>query len=152
MTEQGILGTFAHHAFLQGLSERHRMLLASGARPITFQKGDYLAREGEPAERFYLIQSGHIAIEARHPHKGTVNLQTIGPGEVVGWSWIVPPHRWHFDVRATGPASALCFDAEWLRDQCERDHELGYHLLWQLLAVVAERVSATRLKLLDKDG
>jgi CRP/FNR family cyclic AMP-dependent transcriptional regulator len=149
MTGQGILDMFSNCAFLQGLSERHHLLLASGARPHTAHLGDYLAREGEPARRFYLIQSGHVAIDAHHAQRGVVRLQTLGPGEVVGWSWIVPPYRWRFDVRAVDEVQTLFFDAEWLREQCDQDHKLAYHVLRQLLLVMASRLAATRLQALD---
>src|SRR5262245_40794797 len=92
----GILGTFAGHAFLRGLSQRDLLALASAARPFTTAAGQYLAREGEPAHAFYLIQSGHLALETRSPEGGQVSVQTAGPGEVVGWSWLVPPYRWQF--------------------------------------------------------
>ena len=149
MTEQGVLGTFASHAFLGSLSERHRMLLASGARPFTAASGEPLAREGEAAKTFYLIQAGHVALDLHTPERGAFPIQTVGPGEVVGWSWLVPPHRWQFDCRAVDTVKGLAFDAEWLREKCDQDHELGYHLLKQLVAVIAKRLAATRLQLLD---
>ncbi len=149
MTEQGILGAFASHPFLNSLSEQHRMLLASGARPFTATKGELLAREGEAAKTFYLIQTGHVAVALHTPDRGVVRIQTVGPGEIVGWSWLVPPHRWQFDCPAIDPVQGLSFDAEWLREKCEQDHELGYHLLKQLVTVIANRLAATRLQLLD---
>src|ERR1700682_3616798 len=103
MTEEGLLGTFANHAFLSGLSERHRMLLASGARPFTAGPGELLAREGETAKTFYLIRAGHVALDLHPPDRGVVSIQTVEAGEIVGWSWLVPPHRWQFDCRAVDP-------------------------------------------------
>ena len=76
-------------------------------------------------------------------------IQTVGAGEVVGWSWLLPPYRWQFDARATSAVQGLVFDAAWLREQCEQDHELGYHLLWQLLVVVSSRLAASRVQRLD---
>jgi CRP-like cAMP-binding protein len=149
MTEQGILGTFAGHAFLRGLSERYLMALASGAKPFTAAAGELLAREGEPARAFYLIQVGHVALGLHTPDRGVVTVQTVGPGEVLGWSWLVPPHRWQFDCRAADEVRGLAFDADWLREKCEQDHELGYQLLKQLVTVIASRLAATRLQLLD---
>jgi len=149
MTEQAVLGTFASHAFLSGLSERHRMLLASGARPFTAAPGELLAREGETAKTFYLVQVGKVALGLHTPNQGVVSIQTVGPGEIVGWSWLVAPHRWQFDCRAVDRVQGLAFDAEWLREKCEQDHELGYHLLKQLVTVIGNRLAATRLRLLD---
>ncbi len=140
----GILDTFKSHAFLGKLSERHLMTLASGARPFQVAPGDVLAREGQPATVFYLVQSGELALETQPSGKEVVRVHVVGPGDVAGWSWLVPPHRWQFDVRAVKPAHGLAFDATWLRDQCEMDHELGYHLLKALIGVVATRLAATR--------
>ena len=150
MADQGILGTFASHDFLRGLSDRHLMLLASGARPFRAAAGEYLGREGEPARYFYLLQAGQVAIETSHPERGTPLVQTLGPGDMLGWSWLVPPHTWRFDCRALEPVQGIVFDAEWLREKCEQDHELGYQLLKQLVGVIASRLAATRQQLLKQ--
>lgn len=150
MTEhKGILGMFAGHAFLQGFSERHLMTLASGASPFSFNPGEFLAREGEPAKAFYLIQSGHVSIVTHSPDRRTMPIQTVGPGDVIGWSWVVEPHRWVFDCQALDSVHGLTFDSEWLREACHKDYELGYLLLKHLLSVIAGRLAATRLQLLD---
>jgi CRP/FNR family cyclic AMP-dependent transcriptional regulator len=145
MSKQGLLGVFGTHAFLSGLSDQHLMRLASGVRPFMAVPGEFLGQEGKPTQTFYLIQSGHVEIGSHNADDEFVPLAEVGPGEVVGWSWLLPPHRWQFDCRALDTVRGLMFDAEWLRDQCETDHELGYHLLKHLLAVVASRLAATRL-------
>jgi CRP-like cAMP-binding protein len=103
-----------------------------------------VAREGATAKAFYLIQSGHVEIETQDNAGERRVVQRIGPGEVVGWSWLLSPHHWQFDCRAVDTVQGVAFDAEWLRNQCEQDHELGYHLLRHLLAVVAGRLAASR--------
>lgn len=145
--KEGILGAFADHEFLRGLSDRHLMILASGARPFTAVPGEYIGREGAPAHSFFLIRSGHVAIGMNTPDDRVMDIQIVGPGEVVGWSWLVPPHQWKFDCRAVDQVQGLAFDAEWLREKCEQDYALGYHLLKQLVAVIASRLSATRHRL-----
>ncbi len=149
MTQSGILSLFATHPFLGDLSIQHRLILASGVRPFQAAPGEYLAREGNTATAFYLIQAGHVAIETARPDR-VVPIQTVGPGEILGWSWIVPPYRWRFDCRAGDHVQGLAFDAAWLRDKCDQDHELGYHFLRKLLAVIASRLAATRLQLSQK--
>jgi len=149
MTPSGVTGAFAGHAFLKGLSERHLMLLASGVKPMSFAAGEYLGREGEEARAFYLILSGKVSLGVHTPDRGVVPVQTVGAGQALGWSWLVPPHRWRFDCRAVDAVQALAFNAEWLREKCEQDHELGYHLLKHLVGVIAGRLAATRLQLLD---
>ncbi len=149
MTASSITGVFAQHAFLQPLGERLLMTLASGATPFTAEAGTVLAREGEPARYFYLIQTGRVAINIHTNKRGDVPIQTVGPGEVLGWSWLVPPHLWQFDCRTLEAVQGIKLDAEWLREKCEQDHELGYHLLRQLLTVLATRLASTRRQLLD---
>ena len=150
MAAEGLLSTFESHAFLRGLSDRHLMLLASGAQPFTAKPGDFLAREGEPSRTFYLIQSGRVTLGVMTPDRGLVPSQVVGPGEVVGWSWVVPPHRWQFTAQAIDPVRGLAFDADWLRERCEQDHELGYIFMRHLLGVVAGRLAAARLQLAEK--
>jgi CRP/FNR family cyclic AMP-dependent transcriptional regulator len=145
MTKQGILGVFGSHAFLDGLSDQHLMRLGSAVKTFAARPTEVLARKGHGANAFYLIQSGHVEI-GNHNDDGEFSLiAEVGPGEAVGWSWILPPHRWEFDCRAADSVQGLSLDAEWLRDQCETDHELGYHLLKHLLAMLANRLASTRL-------
>lgn len=150
MNNEGILGAFGSHDFLGSLSERHRMQLASGARPFSAAAGEVLAREGETARSFYLIQSGHVVLSAQAGPRGSVPVQIAGPGEVVGWSWLVPPHRWQFEAKAKDAVQGLVFNAEWLRDQCENDHHLGYLVLRYMVTVLAGRLAATRRQLLEQ--
>jgi CRP-like cAMP-binding protein len=149
MSEPGIPEALLTHPFLNGLSEQHRILLASRAQPFVAGPGELLAREGEVAKTFYLIHTGQVALDTHTPDRGMVPFQTVGPGEIVGWSWLVPPHRWRFDCRAAGQVQGLAFEADWLRERCNQDHELGYQLLRQLVGVIANRLAATRLQLLD---
>jgi CRP-like cAMP-binding protein len=149
MTEAEIFRTLASHAFTRGLNEPHRKRLAIGAKPFTATPGTLLFREGEVAHGFYLIMDGHIGIGTHLGERGAVPIQTVGPGEVAGWSWLLSPFRWQFDARAEDTVSGLVFDAVWLRGQCEQDHDLGYHLVKQLLAVVAARVASERMRHLD---
>jgi CRP/FNR family cyclic AMP-dependent transcriptional regulator len=140
-----IVDAFAQHEFLHGLSERHRMLLASGARPFTAKPGQVLANQGERAHAFFLIRSGHVALESMLSGcDDGLLIQTVGPGEIVGWSWLVPPHQWQFRCRAVDEVEGISFNAEWLRDLCERDESLGYHLLKQLVTVMAQRLAGAR--------
>ncbi len=143
-SSQKIVDVFAQHPFLGGLSERHRMLLVSGARPFAAKAGQVLAQEGDITHAFFLIRSGHVALESMLPSGDGLLIQTVGPSEVVGWSWLVPPHRWQFRCRAIEEVEGISFNAQWLRDLCERDESLGYHLLKQLVTIVAQRLAGAR--------
>ncbi len=149
MSDLAILGALAGYELLGGLSEPHRARLASGAKTFRAAAGDYLAREAGPAHALYLIQSGQVAIGTHLGKHGEAPIQTLGPGDLIGWSWLFPPYLWDFDARARGAVEGLVFEAAWLREQCERDPELGYSLVKQLLAVVSRRLAATRLHRLD---
>lgn len=137
------------HAFLRGIGDRQLDALASMARFMSFAAGTMIGREGEPAEAFYLVQSGGVALEIHTPERGAVRIATVGAGEPVGWSWLVPPHCWQFDARAVESVQVIMIDGKTLRERCEQDHELGYQLLKRLVTVVASRLAATRLQLLD---
>jgi len=149
MTERELRPMLAEIAFLRGIGDRQLDVLATMAHATSLATGTMLGREGETAEAFYLIQSGRVALEIHTPDRGAVRIQTVGPGEPVGWSWLVPPHRWQFDARAVDAVQAIAIDGAALRERCEQDHELGYQLLKRLVTVVASRLAATRLQLLD---
>jgi CRP-like cAMP-binding protein len=109
-------------------------------------------REGEPADAFYVIRHGAVALETVVPQRGPVVLQTLHDGELLGWSWLVPPYRTAFDARSRGTTRAIAFDGACLRDKCEADPALGYALLKLLSGVFTERLQDTRLRLLDLYG
>lgn len=138
----------AHHAFIRALNKNHQMILTAAAEPFEAKPGELLAKEGGRADKFLLIQSGQAKLGVETPEADFVPLQTIGRGDVVGWSWLLPPYRWQFDCRAANAVRGLSLDARWLREKCQEDHELGYSLLRELLAVIAGRLTATRRQLL----
>ncbi|HMP03428.1 MAG TPA: Crp/Fnr family transcriptional regulator [Gemmatales bacterium] len=139
----------ASHPFLAALPGTWAEHLAAGATLMPLQPDAYLAREGEAAESFYLIRSGRVAIELQHPLRGTVPVQTVGPGEVVGWSWLIPPHTWQFDARVVTAGEALAFEAVWLRAQLDAHPDVAVPALKEMLHVLAGRLAATRLHCLD---
>jgi CRP/FNR family cyclic AMP-dependent transcriptional regulator len=149
MSASAVSDAVADHPFLQGLREPHRKRLAPEIKHFKAAPGEYLSREGEPARGFYLIQSGSVAIGTHLAERGATPIQTVGPGEVVGWSWLVPPYHWQFDACVVNALQGLAIDAGWLREQCENDHELGYDLVKQLLTVISGRLAACRVQRLD---
>ena len=138
--------------FFQGLEDRHLDLIAGCARLVVFQPGEYLFKEGREAQHFFLIRHGRVSIELHIPPRGQVMIQTVGPGEILGWSWLVPPHRWRFDAKALTVVRAIRFDGQCIRTKCESDHTLGYELMKRFTTVMAERLQATRIQLLDIYG
>jgi CRP-like cAMP-binding protein len=111
-----------------------------------------LLREGDPADRFFLIRRGTVALEVSAPGRGALTIETLDDGDPVGWSWLFAPYRWQFDARTVGPCELVAFDGACLRGKCEEDHELGYQLMRRFAANVVSRLQATRLQLLDVYG
>ncbi len=140
------------HPLLRGLPTGQMAPVAACARNIALRSGEMLIREGEPADTFYLLRRGRVAIEVLTPAAGPVVIETVGPGGCVGWSWLFPPYRWHFDARAIEPVGAVAVDGACLRSKAETDPALGYALMTRVSAVLLERLQATRLRLLDLYG
>jgi CRP/FNR family transcriptional regulator, cyclic AMP receptor protein len=138
--------------FLEGLEADRLDLLAGCAGNVHFDQGNYLFREGDEADTFYVIRHGSVAVETFVPARGPVTIETIDAGEVLGWSWLFAPYRWHFDARALSPVRATGFDGACLRGKCEADPALGYELMGRFAQVLIERLQWTRLRLLDVYG
>jgi CRP/FNR family cyclic AMP-dependent transcriptional regulator len=142
----------SEHPFFKGLEGPYLQLLVGCASNVRFNAGDVVFREGEQANQFYLIRQGKVAVETFAPGRGPIIMQTLGEGEVVGWSWLVSPYKWRFDGRAVELTRAIALDGECLRGKCEEDHNLGYELMKRVSHVMEELVEATRLQLVDVYG
>jgi CRP-like cAMP-binding protein len=136
----------------RGLPQAHLELIAGCGQNTGFEAGNYLFREGEAADTFFLLRHGRVQLEIFAPGRGAVAIQTVEEGDVVGWSWLFPPYRWHFDARALDSVRAVAFDGACLRRKCDDDHTLGYELLGRFSPVMLERLQATRMQLLDVYG
>jgi len=147
--ETSLAATIAEHGLFQGLAPQYLKLLAEVAMLKEFAAGEVIFCEGDPANRFYLILDGQVALESAAPEREPVVLQTIGRGDVLGWSWLFPPYYWHFDARATQPTKAIFFYGTWLRDSCERDHDFGYEMIKRMSAIMIDRLQSTRRKLAE---
>ena len=143
----------AKQPFLKGLPERQLEMLLEDTMPATFQEDEVILTDGGPANRFYLLLSGEVVLESHSSEYGDehkpVSIETIGTGDVLGWSWMFPPYHWHFDARATSPVKAIFFYGTRLRERCEMDHELGFELMKRVAEVVIHRLQATRRRLLE---
>jgi CRP-like cAMP-binding protein len=123
--------------------------LAEIARPVGWQKGQMIFREGERDEFLYLVVEGHVALEVPVPPRGRVRILTVCPGEVLGWSSVYSQKPKVAGAVAVEPTRALAVGAARLRELSEADPRFGYRLARRLLQVVSERLQATRLQLLD---
>ncbi|HET7080360.1 MAG TPA: cyclic nucleotide-binding domain-containing protein [Chloroflexia bacterium] len=148
-TSEYVLG---EQAFLKGLSPAHLMAIAECAHPVTFASGEYVFHEGDPANHFYILTYGQVSLELYVPGRGSHVIQTVEKDEVLGWSWLFPPYRWHFDGRALTVVRAIDFNGMCLRAKCDADHDLGYDLMQRFAQTMMSRLQATRLQLLDVYG
>lgn len=140
------------HPFTAGLRPEHLRELAACAKNVHLAAGARPMVEGGPADTFFILRDGVVAIEVRAPAGEPLVVQTLHAGDVLGWSWLFPPYRWTFDARVVEPARAVAFDAACLRGKIERDHELGYALMVRVARVFTSRLAATRMQLLDLYG
>ncbi len=152
MEKENLTEILNQHPFLHGMSDEHMQTLVGCAMNVRFPEGANLIREGELANKFFLIRTGRVALEMDVSGKGGLRIQTTGPGEVLGWSWLISPYRWHFTGVAVMDTRAIALDAECLRNKCETDPDFGYDMLKRLSLVMERRLEATRLQLLDVYG
>jgi CRP-like cAMP-binding protein len=142
----------AAHPFLHGMSRDQLSVLAEAACDVSFPARHRLFEDGGNANRFWLIQSGHVSLDLHIPGAGPVVIESIGMGELLGWSWLVPPYRWAFGAVAATMLQAFEFDAAAVRDRCAADLGLGYELNQRITEVLARRLSATRIRLITRSG
>ena len=135
-----------------GLPAEALGLIAGCGSNVHFDQGAVLFREGDQADTFFLVRHGSVALEMFVPARGSAVIETLEAGEVVGWSWLFPPYRWHFDARALTQLRATAFDGACLRGKCDEDPALGYELMARFAQVLIERLQWTRLRLLDVYG
>jgi CRP-like cAMP-binding protein len=139
----------ALHPFLAGMNRVQLALLTDCAMATHFEKGETVLREGEFANRFYLIETGKIALESVAGSGEPTVIGTIGSGDLLGWSWMFPPYTWQFTARAVETTTAIFFYGTILREHCENDHSLGYQLLKRMSAVMVKRLQAARTQMLS---
>jgi sulfhydrogenase subunit beta (sulfur reductase) len=142
----------AEHPMIREMGEQYIDLVTECSSIVRFNPGEFIVHTGEDADRFYLIRHGMVAIEVFTPERGTIIVQTIGEGEILGWSWFMPPYKWHFDAQAVELTRAIAVEARRIREACDRDVHLGYVVNRYLAQVMGQRMEATRMQLLDVYG
>jgi CRP/FNR family transcriptional regulator, cyclic AMP receptor protein len=140
------------HPIFNGLADVYVRLLAGCARNHRFAADQYLFREGQSADEFFLLREGRVALDAHVPGKAPMVFATLGAGDIVGASWLVPPYRWMFDARVLESTRAIGIDAACLRAKCEADHDLGYALMQCFLPAFVKRLHTTRMQMFDVYG
>jgi CRP-like cAMP-binding protein len=148
---QNMISILESQPFFKGMSVRQLEFLAGDCSAAEFREGEQILNEGGTANRFYLIVDGHVEVESPHLDGEAMPIQTLGPGDLLGCSWLFPPYRWQFAARAAAPTKALCFYGTHLRKLCEANHELGYELMKRVSEIVIIRLQAVRRKLVENN-
>jgi CRP-like cAMP-binding protein len=142
----------AEQTFFQGLDQDRLNFVAGCGRNVHFADGDRILTQGEPADTFYVLRSGSVALSFYVPGRGGVIIDTINGGDVLGWSWLFEPYRWQFDAEAREDVAAVAFDGICLRTKCDDDAQLGYLLVQRFAKVMLARLQSVRMRMLDIYG
>jgi CRP-like cAMP-binding protein len=145
---RSIYAIIAKQPFFKGLDPQQLQLLAVSALEMKFETGATIFEEGSPANRFYLILTGRVVLTSEMEDRNVIPVQTLGPGDDLGWSWLFPPYSMHFTARALEPTTAIFFYGTRLREQCEQDHELGYQIMKRIAEVASLSLRATQRRLM----
>ena len=140
----------AAQPFLAGMAPAHLELLAADTLPAEFQAGERILSEGGPANRFYLLLEGRVELESAVLDGEPVPIQTLGPGDLLGWSWLYSPYCWHFDARAATPVKAILFYGKHVRELCEENHDLGFELMKRVSGILIKRLLAANGELVNR--
>ena len=139
----------SEHPFFAGIDPQYTGLLSGCARNVRYPAGSYIFYEGDEANELYLVRGGRVALEIFTPQHQPIVLSTVSEGEILGWSWLVPPYTWKFNAHAIHDTRAIALDGKCMREKCEENHDLGYEVLKRFAQDVDQRLGATRLQLLD---
>jgi|SRR5450756_1009133 len=150
---QTLFTLIAAQPFFKGLNRQQLQLLAGSALEMKFAAGQKIFEAGSPANRFYLILEGKVMLESELAEPGTMlPIQTLGPGDNLGWSWLFPPYLIHLGAHAVEPTRVIFFYGTRLREECEQDHEFGYELMKRIAEVATQCLSATQQRLAENTG
>ena len=147
-----IAGELTAHRFFQGMDANHLDVLTGCAHNVVIAAGSSILREGADADGFWAIRAGRVSLGVSTPGRGMVTIDTLRSGDVLGWAWLFPPYRWHFDADALDEVHAVVFDGACLRGKCAADPALGFDLLQRVAAILGDRLNAARIRILDLYG
>ena len=149
---KSISDLLADHPFFRDLTTAQLATIAGCGVNIHARTDQSILRAGQPANHFYVIRSGKVAIEIDSPQKGSITIDTISAEDILGVSWLLPPFLWEFNARALEPISAISIDAECLRQKCDEDPSLGYEMFKRFAGLIRNRLVSTRMQVLDVYG
>lgn len=145
----GLQPLLASHPFFKDMDPGALEIVVGCCSNAVFRPGSYIFRQGEPANHFYLIREGMVSMEIYVPGHQPIVVQTLEAGEILGWSWIVPPYEWSNDARVSDTARVLQLDAACLRKKMEADKVLGYEIYKRFISVMGRRLAAARMRIVE---
>lgn len=146
---RGLDTILKEHPLFKELEEDQIQFICGCGRNRVFAPGEVMAHSGDSADHFYVLREGKVSVQLHTIDRGAVTLQTMGPGDVIGWSWLFPPYQWSFDITAIQQTRVIEFDGRCVRGKCEEDHDLGYRLMKSFSQLMVQRLEATRMQVLD---
>lgn len=150
MTENPIVKILQKQAFFHDLSSEFMDFFAEHATEKTLKKGEILFERGQPADRFYLVREGRIVIEVPAIYGPSLEVQSLGPDKILGWSWLIPPYKWSFQARVEETSSVIEFDGKTMLDRCKSEPRFGYEVLKHFSSLMSERLEAARKKMMEE--
>ena len=137
------------HPFFKDLEQEYLDFIAGCASNVVFKEGEIIMKENESADKFFLIREGMVAIDIPVTKERVITIQTVREGDIVGWSWLIPPYRYRFNCRIVEDVRAIVLDGKCLREKCEKNHDMGYELLKRLAGVFTQRLESTRKQIVS---
>lgn len=150
MGKKNIRNYLASNEFFSKLDKEFVEFAVQHAKERELTKGEMLFRQGQSADKFHLLITGRVVVEIPSVYGPSLELQNLGEGQVLGWSWFIPPYEWHFQARAEEDSTVIEFDGRALREHCEEDKEFGYELLKRVSELMSERLTAARRRMMDE--
>ena len=150
MPEVSIAQQLGESKLLSGLAPEFLGFLTEHARTLHVDQDRVVFHTGDRAHHFYLVASGHVSIEVAAIEGPSLQLQDLGPGMVLGWSWLIPPNRWSFQARAKTPIDIIEINGDAVLAECERNPKFGYELLKRFSALMSERLQHARQRMIEE--
>jgi CRP-like cAMP-binding protein len=150
MTNSKISDIVANNDFFSGLSEEHLEFLLQHSKEQRFGAGEIIFRQGDHADRFYLVLRGEVTVEIPAIYGPPMQMQNLGRGKILGWSWLITPYRWDFQARAVQDSEVVRFDGGVVLRRCEKDAEFGYEIMKRFSLLMSERLTAARKSMIEQ--
>lgn len=147
-----IADILSEHPFFQGFSKEDFAFIAGCGKNVVFKENEEIAKPNAPADEFYLIRDGHIVLSMELSAKKAFIYQTLGDGDILGFSWLIPPYQWNIHAKAQTPTRAVAINGKCLREKCEKEVSFGYKMMKHLLKAMVMQEDESRLHLLDVYG